>query len=442
MTVNRTAAFLLNIAIRKVFPAVKCCFSEGDLQGFSCEFSYSEVFSEDYLRLIENTMKELSREEIRVMEMLGSNAKDFFLHRGQKELAKSLDGVGGTVFVAQIGEFADLCEGELDECKYFSLLELHQEKRRVCIEGVAFASGRDQKAFLKKLKQYPKKNHQYLAKLLELYEEESWHPKGMQLRRVLIDLWRGMVKKEGFEEVETPDPAGYFAQTEREKFSCWKGLREINYSFSEDSTHSSLQFIQKWINIFTFEYRWVLVRSHQKKTSRILEKALCSCDMEYHTIEEEAKTAQIELHIQDAMGRYWVGPRLRLEKGGVSFSLFGDIKRFIALLLEKFEGELPFWLFPEQVRVLSLGALGEVNLGPLVEIFNRQGIRYSVDEGPAPLKEKMHRALHAKVPCVMVFGKQEEKLQQLKIRTYGSSMDKAMTLDKIEQFLAERKVEN
>lgn len=369
-------------------------------------------------------MKELSKEEVQLMEMLGSNARELFLHKGQKKWAECLQGVSGTVVIGQIGDFMGLCTGELEECHHFSLLEFHQDKKRVVIDGMAFADAQEQKSFLKKYRQYPKKNHEYLARELDLYEEGMWHPRGMALRRLLSDMQR----REGYDEVLAADPKEYFAKTGRKKFSCG----DRNYCFEENGLISSLQFIQKWINIFNFESYWVLVNPN-----KALKNAMATCGIDY--LIEDGDETRVELRIADALGRYWTGPTLWLKKEGIEFSLFGELERFIALLLERYAGDLPFWLNPEQVRLLPLEG---VNIEPVIKIFNRQNIRYFVDVEPIVLKEKMHRALRAKVPYVMVFGKREENSLQINVRTYGSSLDKTMTLENMEQFLAERKLEN
>lgn len=437
MSLNHTGALLLAAAIAKVFPQEEICFSHADSHGFSVEFTYSETFQESFLQLLESSMRDLAKEEVQLMEMVASNARELFLHRGQKKRAESLQGVEGTVTVAKIGPFLDICTGDLEDCRHFSLLEFKQEKKRVSIFGVAFSEPQAQKQFLKKFRQYPKKCHEYFAKELDLYEDGMWHPRGMALKRALIDLWRLKLEMEGFFEIAAADPNLYFSKTGRKKFSCWNGMSDFNYAFDENSLISSLQFIQKWINIFGFESKWVLVPL--KHTAKTLKKAMATCGFDYLTEEEGGDGSRVELRIADAIGRFWTGPTLWLKKEGIQFSLFGDLERFIALLLERYEGELPFWICPEQVRLLPFEG---VDIEPVIKIFNRQNIRYFVDVEPNLLKEKMHRALRVKVPYVMVFGKREENSKQMNIRAYGSSLDETMTLEKMEQFLAERKLES
>ncbi|NGX38290.1 MAG: Threonine--tRNA ligase 2 [Chlamydiae bacterium] len=409
MSENHTGAALLGVAIRQIFPHVQYLGSGVDSLGFYAEFSDSEPFQQAYLPMLENAMKKLQNTSARLMEMLPQNAAEFLSHHKEKELAKQLQHASGTVYIAQIEEFFDIVEKQPREVGRFSLLKFEQKGSKVRVQGSAFKTEKELKTFLKKYRQYPQKNHAYLAKELDLYENANWHPRGMRLRQVLIEMWRKELAKAGFEQVETADPFGYFQETKREQFCYFDGQEDHIYSFQKDGWNSCLQCIEKWVKIFGFECEKISVSSRR-----------------------------IELRIADGIGRYWTGPYIEQEKGTIHFSLFGSLERFIALLLEKHEGKLPFALAPEQVRLLPFEG---VDCEPVIEIFNQLEIRSSVEERPGTLKEKMHRALQAKVPYVMVFGKREEKTAQMTIRAYGSSQEMRMTLEEWKQLLAEQKIE-
>jgi threonyl-tRNA synthetase len=139
------------------------------------------------------------------------------------------------------------------------------------------------------------------------------------------------------------------------------------------------------------------------------------------------------------LGRFWKGPFLESQKEGACFSLFGDLAQFVALILEKTQGNLPFWMCPEQVRLLPLE---NVDYREVSQILEECRIRSQIDKDKSPLKEKIHRALRVKVPYVMVFGKQEEKAGNMKIRAYGSSHDQTLTKEQVKNFLVERQVES
>ncbi|NGX48129.1 MAG: hypothetical protein K1000chlam3_01519, partial [Chlamydiae bacterium] len=260
-----------------------------------------------------------------------------------------------------------------------------------------------------------------------------WHPKGMQLFRILMEKWRSFLLQHGFEEVGGTSAKEYFALSGREKFCFFSDWEDHIFSFEKESLISCLQIIEKWIKIFDFKVKWILLSSRQKKLVRALK------ELKIDYVEEPGEKSKVEVHIADGLGRFWCGPSLECEKEMISFSLFGNLTRFMALILEKTEGRLPFWMCPEQVRLLPLGG---VDFGSVLEIYHQLQIRYTVDRDKSPLKEKMHRALRAKVPYVMVFGKQEEKTEKMKIRAYGNSHEQTLTLQQMQNFLAEQKLES
>ena len=79
---------------------------------------------------------------------------------------------------------------------------------------------------------------------------------------------------------------------------------------------------------------------------------------------------KIDVHIKDSLGRRWQCGTVQLdfnlpERFDVKMPdgsravmlhrvIFGSIERFIGILLEHFKGRLPFWLAPQQVRILPV----------------------------------------------------------------------------------------
>ncbi|MDN3506541.1 MAG: His/Gly/Thr/Pro-type tRNA ligase C-terminal domain-containing protein [Simkaniaceae bacterium] len=424
---NKAAAVLLGVAVRKIFPQSTYLGSDVDERGFYAFFHDSAIFQKPFLDLLENEMRELGKLELESKEMLASNAKEFLIHHNEKALAKTLEGVEGIVEVVTLGECVDLCEGPLKYSRFFSLLGFEQEKGKVCIHGVAFETQKEQKNFLKLYRDHPKNNAISVGKDLELFEEPFWHPRGVQFKRVLQEKWRRHLS--GFCEIQGDDPKEYFTLTKRKKTCLWQGDRDHIYSFEKDSLISCLQIIGKWIKIFDFEARWVI---HGKLAS-----ALKELKIDY--VVDDAQKSGVTVYIADGLRQFWPGPTLERDKEKISFSLFGDLEKFIHLVLERFGRELPFWLAPEQVRLLPLEG---VDFAEVLKNFEELSIRYSVDQSQRPLKEKMHRALQVNVPCVIVFGKQEEETGKLKVRVQGSQQNQTLTMQQMKNFLSERKFES
>lgn len=135
---------------------------------------------------------------------------------------------------------------------------------------------------------------------------------------------------------------------------------------------SSLQFIDKTIKMFGFEYYWHFVGRGEKfagseyrwdKAVASLESAFQQCGWTYNVDPAESSHSGplVEARLTDRFGREWKGPSLGIdfyspEKLGLFYqgadhkkhapimivrSLFGSLERFAALLIEQAQGTLP-----------------------------------------------------------------------------------------------------
>lgn len=141
---------------------------------------------------------------------------------------------------------------------------------------------------------------------------------------------------------------------------------------------SSLQFIDKTIKMFGFEYRWHLTERGQRfagtvnrweKATKSLIEAFEQSGLTYTSIQETTFAGPTaETCLIDRFGREWKGPNVSLDlyapdRFGLRYvgpdgkshvpimikrSLFGSLERFAALLLEHTSGLVPSWLAPKQ----------------------------------------------------------------------------------------------
>lgn len=464
-----TASLFLSYTVKKLFPQCEILDSGVDRLGFFCEFTHTEKFHESLLLFLENEMKKNLGEEHEVIlqEMVPQNAKELLLHRGQKKLAERTKEFEGLVQLAQIGDFYHFFKEPLAQINtsfVFSLVEFKQKKERVRVSGALFSHDRLLRKFLKKFRDYPQKNHFYLAKELDLYTlvegKLFYHPHGQVLRELVVTKWRALLREEGFEEVGIPKEAStdYFKETGRKKLAFLS--KEINeedeeflaneiltdqlFDFFEvgeekEKMISSLQFIRKFSKIFDLECCYFLVPAKQRKQTDLLKQVLGEVGIEYQIDSSLGEKPGVYVLIADSIGRLWAGPKVEWHKGAIAFSLFGCLERFIALLIERYEGELPFWLSPEQVRLLSFEG---VDSEPIQKILDGMQLRYRMDRKMTSLGEKIHQGLRMKVPYVMVFGKREEKENLVTVRAYSSNREQKMTKEQMNALLVKRKVEN
>ena len=217
-----------------------------------------------------------------------------------------------------------------------------------------------------------------------------------------------------------------------------------------DEVISSLQFIDKTVKIFGFEYKLYLAVRSRKSAGpqsrrvmfeKMLVDALAKLGFEYEV--DETGTAfggaVVYVKLKDVLGREWSGPHVGIdfdipERFGLRYqgadgemhtpvmiarSMFGSFERFIAILVEQYGGLFPLWLAPEQVRIIPVTEGNEVYAGKLRQEFESQSLRVSIDYRQEKLGAKIRTAQCDKIPYTIVVGDEEESKRLLTVRLWN-----------------------
>jgi threonyl-tRNA synthetase len=204
---------------------------------------------------------------------------------------------------------------------------------------------------------------------------------------------------------------------------------------------SSLQFIEQIIRILGFEAHWVLVASSQKGSKgrqqeqlgiEFLKEAIQAVPvvfpLSFEESEEEKRGPRLEIRLVDQLGRAWPASFLEIakvyfargkEQTGVvvAKSIWGSLDRWVALLVEQQEGIMPFWLAPEQVRLLVVGEVGLAYAKEISQSLMLNGIRVKLDQRSVKLDIKVHAAEREKIPYLVIVGEKEQHKQGVSVRT-------------------------
>lgn len=97
-------------------------------------------------------------------------------------------------------------------------------------------------------------------------------------------------------------------------------------------------------------------------------------------------------------------------------SSIGCYERTLALLIEKYNGALPIWLSPVQVKVLSLTDRTAEYASELVSELLYQGIRAEVDNRSEKIGFKIREAQLEKVPYMLILGDKEAENNVVAVR--------------------------
>ncbi|WP_435197075.1 threonine--tRNA ligase [Natronomonas sp. EA1] len=143
---------------------------------------------------------------------------------------------------------------------------------------------------------------------------------------------------------------------------------------------------------------------------------------------------KIDFAFKDALGRKWDGPTVQLdfnmpERFELTYTgedneehrpvmihraLYGSYERFFMVLIEHFDGKFPFWLAPEQVRILPIS---DDQLGYAHRVKNElDDYRVTVEDRSWTLGRKIREAQEDRVPYMLVLGGNEEAAGTISVR--------------------------
>ena len=146
---------------------------------------------------------------------------------------------------------------------------------------------------------------------------------------------------------------------------------------------------------------------------------------------------KIDLKIEDAIGRLWQCSTIQLdfnlpERFELDYvaadgsrqrpimihrAIFGSLERFFGIMTENYAGDFPFWLAPEQIRLLPV--TDEVM--PYAEALQRQlseaGVRAAIDRSGERLGKLIRNGETMKIPVLAVIGAREAEAGQVSLRS-------------------------
>lgn len=168
---------------------------------------------------------------------------------------------------------------------------------------------------------------------------------------------------------------------------------------------------------------------------------------------------KLDFSLRDRQGRAWQCGTIQLdlvlperldaryadETGGkarpvmIHHAVLGSVERFIGMLLEHYEGDLPLWLAPDQIVVASIGAAQAAYADGVVARLEDAGYRAVTDIRPERLAKKIVDARDAGIPLLMAVGVREARDGTVSLRRRDGSqavlsLDEAIASLKVEAF--------
>jgi threonyl-tRNA synthetase len=216
----------------------------------------------------------------------------------------------------------------------------------------------------------------------------------------------------------------------------------------EDEVSGIIRLIDRIYRSFGFRYRVELSTRPENsmgdvedwnRAESVLQKVLEDLGADYRINPGDGAFygPKIDFHIEDAIGRGWqcgtiqldfqMPQRFDLEYTGpdgakhrpivVHRTALGALERFIAILIEHYGGKFPFWLSPEQVRVLSISQQNSNYAEEVVARLRHEGFRAELDVRDEKIGYKIREAQLAKIPYMLVVGDREAEEKTLSVRS-------------------------
>ena len=146
---------------------------------------------------------------------------------------------------------------------------------------------------------------------------------------------------------------------------------------------------------------------------------------------------KIDLKIEDAIGRTWqcstiqldfnLPERFQLEYVAadgtrqrpimIHRAIFGSLERFFGIMTENYAGDFPFWLAPEQIRLLPVTDEVRPYAEEVLAALKAVGIRASVDHSGDRLGKLIRNGEQMKIPLLAVIGAKEAEARALSLRS-------------------------
>ena len=146
---------------------------------------------------------------------------------------------------------------------------------------------------------------------------------------------------------------------------------------------------------------------------------------------------KIDLKIEDAIGRMWQCSTIQLdfnlpERFKLDYiaadgskqrpimihrAIFGSLERFFGIMTENYAGDYPFWLAPEQVRLLPVTDEVQPYAEQLLNQLTQAGVRATIDRSGDRLGKLIRTGEQMKIPVLAVIGAKEAEQNAVSLRS-------------------------
>lgn len=550
---RHSCAHIMAEAICRLWPGAKLVYGPTVKDGFYYDIDLDEPIRPEDFQRIEETMAEIVRQDLPFIRKEMSRDEALARVAGDKYKTDNINRAqGDTISFYSHGEgFEDLCRGphvpSTGKVRHFKIMSVagaywHGDATQKMLQrvyGTAWPSKKELADYLKRIEEAKQRDHRVLGRQLDLFSfhEEGpgfafMHPRGMIIWNAIIDYWRNLHRKYGYEEIKTPVilneqlwhrsghwdnykenmyfttvdnvnyaikpmncPGGCLIYKSRkhsyrefpmrigelglvhryEASGVMHGLIRVR-QFTQDDAHifctpeqiepeviGVIDLVFEMYRAFGFEQFHIELSTKPEKhigsdeiwevATNALKAALDHRRLEYKINAGDGAFygPKIDFHIEDCLGRSWQLGTIQLdfsmpqrfelvytapdntEKTPVMIhrAILGSLERFMGILLEHYGGNMPLWLAPEQMRVLTISEKSNDYARNVAAELRKRELRCGVDSSDEKIGAKIVKAHKEKIPYILVVGPKEQQAESVNVRIRGVQQRKNVTVEQL-----------
>ncbi|RKY25918.1 MAG: threonine--tRNA ligase [Planctomycetota bacterium] len=222
---RHSCAHVMAEAICSIWPATKLVYGPTVEDGFYYDIDLDEPIRPSDFQRIEEKMREIVKADKPFIRTEMSRAEALDKLAGNKYKTDNIKHADGDVisFYLQGDGFEDLCRGphlpstgKVGSFKIMSVAGAYwhgdpTQKMLQRVYGTCWPTQKDLDDYLTRLEEAKKRDHRLLGKQLDLFSFNEaapgfafMHAKGMIIWNAIVDFWRAVHNKYGYQEIKTP----------------------------------------------------------------------------------------------------------------------------------------------------------------------------------------------------------------------------------------------
>ncbi len=224
---RHSTAHVLAQAVKAIYPTAKCWVGPATKDGFYYDFDFKTPITNEDLSVIEDEMNKIIKANFDIVrkEVSKKQAIKLMKDAGEPYKVELIEAFpdGEMITTYTQGDYTEVCRGphikSTGLIKAFKLTKISgaylkgdsKNKMLTRIYGVVFDKKSEMDEYFKNLEEAMKRDHRKLGKELDLFffDETApgmayWMPKGFTMLNTLINYWRDIHKKRGYNEFSGP----------------------------------------------------------------------------------------------------------------------------------------------------------------------------------------------------------------------------------------------